>query len=354
MNERIKNLKDEMRKKNIDGIIVSNPQNVKYLTGLLAEGILIVKLKENLFLTDSRYVEEVQKILTIDDEITVINIGELSKYDYENLLTLCNNVGFEEKYVTYEKYQNYLQLYQTNLVETEGIVEKLRQIKDEAEIENIKKACQITDNCFEYIIKYIKKGMTEKAIAFEMERYMRINGAEGIAFDFCVASGENSSMPHARPSSRRIKYGDVLLLDIGCKVNGYCSDFTRTVVIGEATDKFKEEYEFVLNQQEKLIELLKPEKEVREIVKQIYINFEEKNYPILHAFGHGVGMDIHEMPILSTKREYILKNNMVLAVEPGIYKTGEYGIRIEDTILLTENGSILLTKSEKNLIEIKL
>ena len=354
MYNRIKKLREELENKDIQAMIVSNPKNIRYLTGLTAEGTLIINKKENLFLTDSRYIEEVKNNLTVEDNISLINISDISRYDYENFLILCNNVGFEEKYITYETYQNYLQLYQANLVETEGIIEQIRQEKQEDEIESIKKACKITDECFEYIIKYIKKGMTEKRIAFEIEKYMRINGAENIAFEFCVASGPNSALPHATPTERKLQENDVLLIDIGCKVNGYCSDFTRTIYLGKASEKFKEEYNFVLRQQKNIIESLKEEKNIIDIFKPIYKAYEEKDFLILHAFGHGVGLDIHENPVLGIKKESYLKENMVLAVEPGIYIPKEYGIRIEDTVLVTKNGCITLTKSAKNLIEIQL
>lgn len=354
MNDRIKKLRNELKEKDIQAMIVSNPQNIRYLTGLLAEGTLIINKKENIFLTDSRYVEEVKKNISVEDNISVINISDISKYDYENFFILCNNVGFEEKYITYETYQNYMQLYQVNLVETEGIVEKLREIKQEDEIENIKKACKITDDCFEYIIKYIKKGMTEKRIAFEIEKYMRMNGADGIAFDFCVALGENSSMPHATPTDRTLRENDVLLLDIGCKVNGYCSDFTRTIHIGKASEDFKKEYNFVLQEQEKIIKCLKADKSIKYIFEKIYDDYLKNEYKILHAFGHGLGLYIHENPFLGTKNENCLEENMVIAVEPGIYTSNKYGIRIEDTILITKNGCINLTKSAKNLIEIEI
>lgn len=354
MNDRIKKLRKALEEKDIQGMIVSNPININYLTELSAEGTLIINLKENIFLTDSRYVEEVKKNINVEDNISVINISDIGRYDYENFFTLCNNVGFEEKYITYETYQNYKQLYQADLVETEGIIEKLREIKEEEEIENIKKACKITDECFEYIIKYIKVGMTEKRIAFEIEKFMRMNGADGIAFDFCVASGENSSMPHAVPTNRVLKQNDVLLLDIGCKVNGYCSDFTRTIVIGKATEEFKQDYNFVLSEQEKIIKCLKADKSIKYVFEKIYDDYSKNDYKILHAFGHGLGLYIHENPFLGTKNENEFKENMVLAIEPGVYFENKYGIRIEDTILITKNGCINLTRSAKNLIEVEI
>lgn len=354
MNDRIKKLRQMLNEKDIQGMIVSNPQNIRYLTGLTAEGTLIINIKENIFLTDSRYVEEVKKNISVDDNISVINISDISRYDYENFFILCNNVGFEEKYITYEAYQNYMQLYQVNLVETEGIIEKLREIKEEEEIENIKNACKITDECFEYIIKYIKVGMTEKRIAFEIEKFMRMNGADEIAFDFCVASGENSSMPHATPTNRQIKENDVLLLDIGCKVNGYCSDFSRTICIGKASEEFKKDYSFVLKEQEKIIKCLKADKSIKYIFERIHDDYQKEDYKILHAFGHGLGLYIHENPFLGIKNENNLEENMVIAVEPGIYCENKYGIRIEDTVLITKNGCIILTESAKNLIEVEI
>ena len=196
--------------------------------------------------------------------------------------------------------------------------------------------------------------MTEKRIAFEIEKFMRMNGADGIAFDFCVASGENSSMPHAIPTNRRLKQNDILLLDIGCKVNGYCSDFTRTIVIGKATEEFKKDYKFVLTEQEKTIKCLKADKSIKYIFEKIHDDYSKNDYKILHAFGHGLGLHIHEKPFLGTKNETDLKENMVLAIEPGVYFENKYGIRIEDTVLITKNGCINLTQSAKNLIEIEI
>lgn len=157
MNVRIKWLKNQLIPLKLEGIIVSNPVNVRYLTGLEEEGILIVGKKENIFITDSRYTESVNKKLTLDDEIVVFDSRNMSKYDYENIFEINDNVGFEEKYVTYEQYKRYLQLYKVNLVETEGLIENQRIVKDEEETKFIEKACEITDKTFEYIIRNIKK-----------------------------------------------------------------------------------------------------------------------------------------------------------------------------------------------------
>ena len=161
----------------------------------------------------------------------------------------CENVGFEENYVTYAKYKEYIRKYKINsLVETEHIIEKQRMIKDEEEIRNIKKACEITDNCFSYILTYIKPGMTEKQIANEIEEYYK-QRTDGLSFDTIVASGENSSKPHAIPTARKIQDVDIITIDMGCKVNGYCSDMTRTFFVGEVPEYVKPVYDLVLKNQ---------------------------------------------------------------------------------------------------------
>ena len=185
-------------------MIVTNPINIQYLTGIKAEGILLLTRKELIYITDSRYIEAVNTILTIDDEITVYDARSVSKYDYESFFSLCTNVGFEEAHVTYKNYKKILEMYKVNsLVETEGIVEKQREIKDEEEIANIKQACKITDDCFEYLKKYIKIGMKEIEIAEAIERYFKNNGADGLAFDTIVAS--RSKFIYATCSTNRTK-----------------------------------------------------------------------------------------------------------------------------------------------------
>ena len=298
-------------------MIVSNPVTVKYLTGLEAEGILLITRKENVYLTDSRYIEAVNKQLMIDDEIVVCNLKDISEMDYENFFIFCENVGFEESYVTYANYKHYMQLYKiNNLVETENIIEQQRMLKDVEEIKNIRKACEITDNAFEYICKYIKKGMTEKQIAKELENYMLDSGANGIAFETIIASGENSSMPHAVPTDRKIQSNDVILMDFGCKYNGYCSDMTRTIFMGEMDDTIKSAYDLVLSVQEQALSEMKDGANIKNITKNVEQELKINRFDLIHALGHGVGLDVHEIPVLSSKYDNLLKENMVIAVEP--------------------------------------
>ena len=351
MNTNIKWLRDKIKSYNMQGMIISNPVNIKYLTGIEAEGILLITRKENIYITDGRYLEAVNKILTIDDEIIVMDIKNISSEDYENFYNFCENVGFEENNITYAKYKEYIQKFQiNNFEETDSIIEKQRMIKDEDEIEKIKKACMITDDCFEYLKEFIKIGMTEKEIAYEIEKYFKINGAEGNSFDTIVASGRNSSKPHSVPTEKKIEIGDPITIDFGCVYKGYCSDMTRTVFAGFVPEYIKPVYDLVLKNQLQTTSELKDGANIRTISKMVEGNFKINGFDLIHSLGHGVGLEIHELPYINSKIDKLLKENMVVTNEPGIYIPDRFGIRIEDTIVIYKGEAERLTKSDKDFI----
>ena len=297
MNEKIKCLREKLRGLDIQGMIISNPVNVKYLTGIDAEGTLLITRKENYYITDARYIESVRATLTIDDEIIVSNYTDISEYDYENFFSFCENVGFEEEYITYATYKRYMQKYKANhLEETESIIEKQRLIKDEQEIEYLQKACELTDNCFSHLLNFIKIGMTEK------------------------------------------------------QYKGYCSDMTRTIFAGFVPEKVKPIYNLVLKNQLQTENDMREGASIRILSRNVDNDFKLNGYSLVHALGHGVGLEVHELPIISYKNDNMLKENMVVTNEPGIYIPGEFGVRIEDTVLITKSGCINLTKSDKNYI----
>lgn len=284
MNERLRWIRNNLKAQNIQGMIISNPTNIKYLTNIEAEGILLLTLKENIYITDDRYISYVKKILTIDDEIIITNVRDIGLIDYENYFMFCENVGFEENYVTYAKYKEFMHKYKiNNLVETEGIIEKQRQIKDEEEIKNIRKACEITDDCFKYILGYIKKGMTEKQVAEEIERFFKENGASGTSFETIVASGANSSVPHATPTDKKIESGDIVTIDMGCKYNGYCSDMTRTIFIDFVQDYMKKIYSLVLDNQMVALSKMAEGESIKTISKIVECNFKMHDFELVHA-----------------------------------------------------------------------
>ena len=350
MNQKIQWLRNTMASLNLQGIIISNPINIKYLTNIDAEGILLVTRKENIYITDGRYVEAVHSILTIEDEIIVYNITDVSKDDYENFFMFCENVGFEENYVTYAKYKEYMHKFKiNNFVETENIIEKQRAIKDDDEIKNITTACEITDKCFSHLLDFIKPGMTEKQIAKEIDEFYNIN-SDGLSFDTIVVSGENSSKPHAVPTDRKILEQDIITIDMGCKYNGYCSDMTRTIFVGSVPEYVKPVYDLVLKNQTQTLDQMKDGENIRLLTKMVENDFRLHNFDLIHSLGHGVGLEIHERPFISYRNDNQLKENMVVTDEPGIYLPGKFGVRIEDTVLITKFGCINLTKSEKNYI----
>ena len=316
MNPKLQWLRNKMSSLDLQGLIVSNPINIRYLTNIEAEGILLLTRKENIYITDSRYIEHVHTTLTLFDEIIVYDAKDVSRDDYENFFMFCENVGFEENYVTYAKYKEYIRKYKiNNLVETEYIIEKQRMIKDEEEIKNIQKACEITDNCFSYLLEYIKPGMTEKQIAREIEEYYR-DRTDGLSFETIVASGENTSKPHAVPTDRKIQEKDIITIDMGCKVNGYCSDMTRTIFVGEVPEEIKPIYNLVLKNQTQTTNDFKDGASTRLLTKMVENDFKLNGYDLIHSLGHGVGMEIHEAPYISYKSDAQLKENMVVTNEP--------------------------------------
>ena len=348
MNPKLQCLRNKMASLDLQGLIISNPINIKYLTRIEAEGILLLTRKENIFITDGRYIEELHSILTLYDEVTVYDAKGLTIDDYENFFMYCENVGFEENYITYAQYKDYIRKYKiNNFVETEYIIEKERLSKDKEEIASIQKACDITDECFSYIKKEIKPGMTEKEIAKKIKDYYE-KYAEGESFDTIVASGENSSKPHAVPSDRQIQEKDIITIDMGCKINGYCSDMTRTIFVGEVLEEVKPIYDLVLKNEMQTLQEYKDGANTRLLTKMVENDFKINGHDFIHALGHGVGLEIHEAPYISYRNDTILKENMVVTTEPGIYIPGKFGVRIEDTVQITKFGCISLTKSGKD------
>jgi Xaa-Pro aminopeptidase len=264
-------------------------------------------------------------------------------------------LGFEEDHMSYGFYTDISsKLREVELTSLDGIIERLRQVKDEEEIKLIEKAASIADNAFSEIIKFIKIGMTEKEIDLELEFLMRRNGASGLSFPSIVASGKRSSLPHGAASHKKVEYGDFLTLDFGCVYNGYCSDITRTVIIGKASEKQKEIYDIVLEANLEALKNIRPGitgEELDTIARKVIEKYGYAKY-FGHGLGHGVGMLVHELPYVSKKGTSPLQSGMVITDEPGIYISGFGGVRIEDLVLISDSGYRVLSHSSKELIEI--
>jgi Xaa-Pro aminopeptidase len=353
MNKRLQNLRNLMKKRDIEAFVIYKFVNVTYITGFTGDdSVALVTHDKAIFITDGRYTEQAQKEVK-DFEVIEHKTG-IKEVLKEYIKTLgIKKLAFEES-ISYGQYRELKEFLEIELIPQANLVETLRMVKDEEEIENIKKAQNITDKAFEYLLNFIKVGMTEKEVALELEYFMKKQGAEDLSFDTIVASGKRSSLPHGKASEKVIEKGDFVTIDFGCKVNGYCSDMTRTIVMGKANEKQKEIYNIVLEAQQKAIANLKAgltSKEADLLARSV---IEEKGYGkyFSHSLGHGVGLEVHEAPSLSFKKEEILKEGAIVTVEPGIYIPYFGGVRIEDMVLLKEDGVINLTKSSKYLIEL--
>ncbi|MFP4017389.1 MAG: M24 family metallopeptidase [Halanaerobiales bacterium] len=352
MKDRIERVHKIMDENNLDGFLIESPENRYYLSGFTGTaGRLLFTEDKNYFLTDFRYVEQARE-QTEGYEVYQINKNFELKLDELIQENGIKRLGFESKAITFLQYQKYEDHLETELIPTKDYIEKLRLIKDQSEIEKIKKAVEITDRAFEHILGFIKPGISEKEVALELEFFQKKLGAEKNAFDFIVASGRRSSLPHGVASDKKIEYGDFVTMDFGAFYQGYCSDMTRTVVVGEPDEKQKEIYEIVLKAQLEVIENIKAGMscvDVDDIARGI-ISDAGYGDKFGHGLGHGIGLEVHEGPRLSFTSEGILKQGMVVTDEPGIYLPDWGGVRIEDDLLITENGCEVLNQAAKGLI----
>lgn len=362
------NITEIINQEKLDGIIITDGYNIHFLTGYKGHtGCLLVVDNQWYIFTDSRYTEQV----TIEaPQCKCIDIG-MNGYSksisavFSTLFVNCGktdiNIGFENKHISYEQYKAFENEFKKNfedrikLVEIGDKINLLRQVKNQDEIRKIARAEKIGDDTFTHIIEFIKPGMTEKEIATEIEYTMKQYGADGLSFDTIVASGPNSSLPHAVPTDRQITDGDFITMDFGCIFEGYCSDMTRTVFVGNSPSaKQKEIYSIVLEAQKSAISNIKPGMKCSDIDACARNIIEKAGYGQYfgHGLGHGVGLFIHEEPRFSRSCDTILEPGMVITVEPGIYLPGEFGVRIEDLVEITKDGCNNLTHSPKEFITI--
>lgn len=353
MKQRIEKLRTTMRQYGLESLLITSPYNLRYLTNFTGTtGLAVITLERLYFVTDSRYTEQAEK--QAEDFIIVQNIGPI----YEEVTKILEqdepeNIGFEEN-ITYAEYVALEEIVPltTDLVPVSGMVEALREVKSADEVAIIKQACAISDQAFTHILDYIKPGMTEIQVANELDFYMRSLGASGVSFETIVASGARSAMPHGVASEKIIEQGDLVTLDFGCYYHGYVSDMTRTIAVGEPDEKLKEIYQIVLEAQEKVLEVAKAGLSGAEYDRIARDYIVEKGYGAYfsHGIGHGIGLEIHEEPTISQRLDNILYAGQVITDEPGIYLSGLGGVRIEDDLLITEEGCEVLTHAPKELI----
>lgn len=351
---RIDKLRELIAEDNIEGFLINQPENRRYLSGFTgSNGMLIIAPERQALATDSRYYEQVRQQCP---DWELIEVG----YDFTgSMLEILREmglggqrIGFEAEHIsvaTLHAWERAL-LGRLILINTHGFVESLRMQKEEAEVAKITKAVALADDTFAHISKVIQPGMTESQVAWELESYMRTHGASALSFEPVVASGPNSAKPHARPTEREIQPGEPVTLDFGCVVDGYCSDLTRTICLGEPIDeRYQKVWHTVLTAQQVAEAEAKAgmtgeavDKLARDVIKEA--GFEDY---FGHGLGHGVGLAVHEGPRFSFTYPNEIPAGAVMTVEPGIYIPGWGGVRIEDMVVVRDKGLEVLTKAPK-------
>ncbi len=358
---RLQKLRAGIREKKLDAFFLYNHENsdqpnLYYLTGFAGSaGFLFVTPERAVILSDPRYGER----LKTETQGLEIVVKQPKEKNYEKIAEIFKSldvrkVGFNASRMTVEQLHDLVKAIEKKkarirLKPMSGMVEKLRIVKDEQEIASMKKAQKITDKTFDYILGKVKPGMTEREVAWEMEAFMRNNGADKLAFESIVATGANSALPHYDPDNVKIKKGDFLLFDFGASVDGYCADMTRTVVVGKPTAEQEKIYNIVLGALTNTLNNLKEgvkgkqgDKFARDVI--VKAKYGDK---FGHGTGHGVGLEVHEGPSLSMLSKSTLKSGMAVTVEPGIYLSGWGGVRIEDIAVIQNGGCVSITGAPK-------
>lgn len=326
-------------KEGVDALLVSAPPNVRWLTGFTGEGLLVLDEDGPLLCTDSRYaVQAAEEAPGIE---FVADSGHLAQAIERLQESGAQRAGFEAAHLPYASFQQLDEkLEDVELVPLEDRIKRLRAIKDDAEIALIRRAAQIADAAFIDLREQIAPGMSEREAAEELRRLMVLAGAEKPSFEIIFASGPNGAKPHARPGERVVAEGELIVIDWGAVADGYCSDCTRTVIVGEPDSRQLEVWGAVRKAQLAAMEGLKPGMEGREVDAIARKVLEESGYAEYfgHGLGHGVGLEVHELPTVGKKSENALEPGMVVTIEPGVYIEGWGGVRLEELVLVTGDG----------------
>ena len=353
-NNRLQKLRQNFAEKNIDAIFVSQPENRYYLSGFDgSSGFLLITAQKAILATDFRYIEQA-RAQAPDYEIFRItnNITDWFSRLVDGLSV--KRLGFEAGHITFTMHDQLRDILNEKqlllkLIPVNGLIESLRAVKETGEIELIKKAVAISDAAYEYIEGMIQTGMTEKHVAWEIEKFLRENGSQPIPFDIIVASGPNSALPHARPSERIINSEEPIVIDMGAKFDGYTSDLSRTICLGIPDDNFKKVYDTVLDAQLTAVSIITEGMTGEEADSSARAVIERAGYAEAfgHALGHGIGLAPHESPRLGPGSAEPLASGMVFTVEPGIYLPGWGGVRIEDTVVMEKGKAKFISKARK-------
>lgn len=350
--EKLTNLRRSLEQNKLDGLIITNAYNRRYISGFTGTaGVVLITATKALFITDFRYTEQANEQVIGFDIIEHKQpiIKEIAKQIEQLNL---KRVGFEKNDLSFALYEQYKNEVAADLIPTAGLIEELRLVKTPEELEVLKEAAKISDAAFDHILTVIKPGVTEIEISNELEFFMRKKGAQSSSFDIIVASGYRSALPHGVASHKEITSGELVTMDFGALYNGYCSDMTRTVAVGEISGELHNIYHTVLDAHLKGMNGIKAGITAKEADALTRDHINEKGYGQYfgHSTGHGLGLEVHEAPGLSSRSDVTLTEGMVVTVEPGIYVPNVGGCRIEDDIVVTKEGNESLNRSPKQLI----
>lgn len=345
---RVNRLLELMIGEGCDGLLVTDPANIFYLSGFSGDGTLLVTENQQYLITDPRFTEQAGQ------ESPEFVIQGLPTDGWVSLTQNLNRVGFESGYVTYRGFQTWFKTLGDKLFPCNPLVEQLRLIKEETELEKIRTAVRIGDDVFQDILPEIRPGTSERHLGMMIDHRLRVRGCEKEAFDTIVVSGKRSSLPHGRPSDKILEVGDVVTFDFGGLYQAYAGDMTRTVVVGKSCSRSRDIYSRVLEAQMTGVVAIAPGKSCREVDLAVRGIFERNNLDqyFAHSTGHGVGLGVHEAPSVSRRNDTVLQEGMVITVEPGLYIPGWGGVRIEDVVLVKGNGHEVLTSTAKDLMVI--
>lgn len=349
---RVENIQRKLQEKQIDALLITSSYNLEYASGFTGTtGLSVITKDKAFFVTDFRYTEQATK-QAVGFEV-IQNKGPI----FDEVAQIIKNekisrLGFEENHVTYATYQSIDKAFDSTLVPVTSLIEELREIKDNSEVALIQEAIRITEAAYDYILTYIKPGMTEIQVANELDFFMREKGASGVSFDTIVASGIRSAMPHGVASDKVIEQGDMITIDFGCYYKGYVSDMTRTFALGDPGEELKKIHQIVLDANLKVTQAAKVGVTGADLDKiaRDYISEHGYGEAFGHSTGHGIGLEVHEGPGISFKNDKPLAVGNVITNEPGIYIPGLGGVRIEDDLLITAEGHRNLMQSTKELI----
>lgn len=349
----LKSIAAKLPELGLDAMLITSAPGEYYAVGFHGEGVTVITADKTFYYTDSRYIEEANRLITGAEIAAAPNDGTYKTLT-QDIVARCGiqKLGFEDYYLSVQEFRAWEKALTVTLVPASPLLETLRAVKDEEELAAMREAQRITDEAFVAIRAFIQPGMTEQEIAARLQYEMLCRGAERMSFDPIVASGPNGSKPHAIPSGKKVQTGEFITMDFGCVYNGYCSDMTRTVALGEPTDEMRLVYGTVLKAQLTGLAAIKGGVKGSEVHEAAAKVIGDAGYGAYfgHGFGHSLGIEIHENPRFSGKYAKNIPVNATLSAEPGIYLPGKFGVRIEDVVVLTEDGCFNLTKSPKELI----